>query len=79
MVTVCSTVSREPGRQQQQERPDQAGQAARPAPGQLEQQQNTASPPPRPPEETNGVSLVNQQELDFNSKVRRSVACSLYK
>jgi len=63
-----STVSREPGRQQQQERPEQAGQAARPAPGQLEQQQNTASPPPRPPEETNGVSLVNQQELDFNSK-----------
>ena len=27
------------------------------------------SPPSKPSEETNGVSLVSQQELDFNSKV----------
>ena len=29
---------------------------------------NTTSPPGKPSEETNGVALVSQQELDFNSK-----------
>ena len=32
----------------------------------------TASPPARQPEETNGVALVSQQELDFNTKVTTS-------
>ena len=30
----------------------------------------TTSPPGKPSEETNGVALVTQQELDFNSKVK---------
>ena len=29
----------------------------------------TTSPPARQPEETNGVALVSQQELDYNTKV----------
>ena len=28
-----------------------------------------ATPPSRPQEETNGVAIVSQQELDFNTKV----------
>ena len=30
---------------------------------------SAAAPPNKPSEETNGVALVSQQELDFNSKV----------
>ena len=30
---------------------------------------STTSPPARQPEETNGVAVVSQQELDYNTKV----------
>ena len=36
----------------------------------------TTSPPARQPEETNGVAVVSQQDLDYNTKVG-PVSCLL--
>ena len=38
----------------------------------------TTSPPARQPEETNGVALVSQQELDYNTKVSSQGIFVLY-